>query len=99
MTMHVLALRVELRIPVADSLKAKRSAITPIIEGARRRYQVAASEIEAQDTWTYAALGFVAVSGSAGHTTEVIDEVERFVWSFPEVEVVDTLRSWLEEDR
>ena len=60
---------------------------------------MAASELESQDAWHHASLGFVAVSGSAGHTTEVIDAVERFVWSFPEVEVEDALRSWLEEDR
>ena len=99
MTMHVLALRMELRLPSADSLKAKRSIVTPIVEGARRRFQVASAEIEHQDVWHEAALGFVAVSGRAGHTAEVIDEVERFVWSFPEVEVVEASRSWLEEDR
>jgi len=99
MTMHVLALRLDLRIPVADSLKAKRSAITPIIEGSRRRFQVAAAELEHQDVWHTATLGFVTVSGTASHATDVIDEVERFVWSFPEVDVVDTARTWLEEDR
>ena len=99
MTMHALALRLELRLPIADSLKAKRAIITPILEGARRRYQVAASELEEQDAHHHASLGFVAVSGSASHTTEVVDSVERFVWSFPEVEVVDAARSWLEEDR
>ena len=97
--MHVLALRIELRIPVADSLKAKRSAITPILEGARRRFQVSAAELEHQDVWHEAALGFVAISGTAAHTAEVIDQVERFVWSFPEVDVVDNERTWLEEDR
>lgn len=99
MTMHALALRVELRLPASDSLKAKRSAITPIIEGARRRFQVAAAEMEQQDQLDYAVLGFAAISGQARHTTNVIDQVERFVWSFPEIEVVDTLRTWLEEDR
>ena len=99
MTMHVLALRVDLRIPLAGSLKAKRSAITPILEGARRRYGVASSELEQQDVWNRASLGFVAVSGSATHTESVIDQVDRFVWSFPEIEVVDSSRTWLEEDR
>jgi len=38
------------------------------------------------------------VSGSATHTAELIDTVERFVWSFPEIEVVDSVRDWLEVD-
>jgi uncharacterized protein YlxP (DUF503 family) len=29
------------------------------------------------------------------HTTEVIDQVSRFVWSFPEIEVLDEERTWL----
>ena len=96
--MHVLALRIDLRIPVSESLKAKRSAITPILEGARRRYRVASAEVGRQDEWQRAELGFTAISSSAGHTTEVIDQVERFVWSFPEVDVLSTERTWLETD-
>jgi uncharacterized protein YlxP (DUF503 family) len=93
---HVLVLRVDLRIADAQSLKEKRSVVTPILEGARRRFQVAASETGHADNHHRVELGFVAVSGSATHTAEVIDSVERFVWSFPEIEVVDVGRDWLE---
>jgi uncharacterized protein YlxP (DUF503 family) len=37
------------------------------------------------------------VSGSAGHAEDVLAEVERFVWSFPEVEVLQERRTWVEE--
>lgn len=67
-------------------------------DGARRRYSVAASETDHQDSWQRAELGFAAVSGSTSHAAEVIDEVERFVWSFPESEVVEVGRNWLEVD-
>ena len=97
--MHVLAFEVELRLPAADSLKAKRSIINPILDGSRRRFGVAAAETEDQDVWNLASLGFVAVSGSSRHTADIIDQVDRFVWSFPEVEVIETFRTWLEEDR
>jgi uncharacterized protein YlxP (DUF503 family) len=96
--MHVLALRMDLRIPISDSLKAKRSTITPIVEGARRRYHVASSEVGWQDDHHRAELGFAAVSGTAGQAGAIIDEVERFVWSFPEIDVLDADRTWLEED-
>ena len=98
MATHVLALTVDLRIPVASSLKEKRAVITPILEGARRRHHVASAETGTQDAHTRAELGFVSISGSAGHVSEVIDAVERFVWSFPEVEVVTADRNWLEVD-
>jgi uncharacterized protein YlxP (DUF503 family) len=34
------------------------------------------------------------VASTAGHVTEVLDSVERFVWSFPEVEVSSCERLW-----
>jgi uncharacterized protein YlxP (DUF503 family) len=38
-----------------------------------------------------------AVSGSVRHAGEVLDAVERFVWSFPEVEVTACRRGWLSD--
>jgi len=72
--------------------------VTTILEGARRRFQVAVAETGWLDAHQRAELAFVGVSGSATHTAELIDSVERFVWSFPEVEVVDVGRDWLEVD-
>ncbi|HET7489015.1 MAG TPA: DUF503 domain-containing protein [Acidimicrobiales bacterium] len=85
---HVAHLRIELHIPDSHSLKDKRAVVRPILEGARRRYQVAAAEVAYQDKWQRAALGFAAVGADAGHVEQVLAAVERFVWSFPEAEVV-----------
>ena len=68
--------------------------VRPILDGARRRFQVAAAEVADQDKWQRASFGFAAVSGEAGHVEEVLDRVERFVWSFPEVDVVTAERDW-----
>lgn len=96
--MHVAALLIELRFTHVHSLKEKRSVVKPIIEGARKRYNVAAAEVAHQDHRQRTAIGVSVVSSQAAHATNVLDEVERFVWSFPEVEVLDVRRSWLEED-
>jgi uncharacterized protein YlxP (DUF503 family) len=98
MTVHVLALTVELHLPQCRSLKEKRAVLTPIIEGARRRFAVAAAETAHQDMWQRAQIGFACVSGSPAHATDVADEVERFVWSFPESEVLEVRRDWMEVD-
>jgi uncharacterized protein YlxP (DUF503 family) len=95
--MHVLAMEVELRLRDIHSLKAKRSVIRPIIDGARRRFEVASAEVDHADAWERSALAFATVSGSAAQASQVIDAVERFVWSFPEVEVTSTHRGWVEE--
>lgn len=78
-------------------MKEKRAIIRPILEGCRRRYQVAAAEVDHQDAWQRAGLAVSAVSGSASQLAEVLDRVERFVWSFPEVEVIAVERHWLEK--
>ena len=96
--MFACVLLVDLRLPHADSLKAKRSVITPVLEGARRRHRVAASEVGHQNDWRRSELGFATVASSEKQAREILDAVDRFVWSFPEVEVVTSRRGWLEEE-
>ncbi len=60
-----------------------------ILNGAKNRFEVAAAEVGHQDKWQRAALGFACVSGSAAHADDVLAKVERFVYSFPEVEVIE----------
>lgn len=97
--MYVLAVRIDLHIPRAQSLKAKRAVLRPIIDGCRHRYPVAIAEVDHQDTWQRSALGISAVSSDVSHVEEMIDEVERFVWSFPEIDVTSSGRFWLEIER
>ena len=89
---------VDLRIPGAGSLKAKRSVVKHLLATSRSRFDVAAAEVEFQDQWQRSELGFAAVSGTPGQVGTVLDAVERFVWSHPEVDVLTTSRSWLEPD-
>lgn len=96
--MHVLALAVDLRLADCRSLKAKRSVLRPILDGVRANYPVAIAETDWQDTWQRAQIGVAAVSSSARVVQEIVDDVERFVWSRPDIEVTDVRRHWLEED-
>jgi len=88
---------VGLRIPQSHSLKDKRAVVRPILDGSRHRFGVAAAEVGKQDLWQVAELGFAAVAGTAGHVQEVLDAVERFVWSFTEVEVLSCEVHWWAE--
>jgi uncharacterized protein YlxP (DUF503 family) len=97
--MHVLALDLRLRLPHADSLKAKRSVIRPITERLPNKLGVAVAEVDDQNEHRFSRIAVVAVSGSARQTTELIDEAERFVWSRPDLEVLDADRTWMEVDR
>ena len=94
--MYVGAMEVDLHIPDCRSLKAKRAVVKPLVEGLRRRFSVSVSEVAFQDKWQRARIGVAVVSSSPTHAADVLDEAERFVWSFPEVQVLDTTRHWLE---
>jgi uncharacterized protein YlxP (DUF503 family) len=61
-----------------------------ILNGARTRFEVAAAETGHQDKWQRAAIGFAYVSSSPSHADKVLEKVDRFVQSFPEVEVLST---------
>lgn len=98
MNQHVGSLEFDLRLPGLESRKAKRAVIKPIIEGAYRRYRVASSEVGDHDEWQRASLGFAAVGPEYSQVADILDEVERFVWSFPEVEVLHVIRSWIDRD-
>ncbi len=95
--MHACALEMDLHLSACRSLKDKRAVITPVLEGARRRFGVAAAEVGDQDKWQRSRLGFAAVAGAASQVDQVLDTVERFVWSFPEMEVLEADRTWLEQ--
>ena len=71
--------------------------IRPILEGVHRRFGATVAEVGHQDSLREATLGMAVVSGEVGHAAQVMDAVERFVWSFPEVEVLSAERSWLED--
>ena len=90
------ALAFELHLPDVHSLKEKRAVVRPIVNGARHRFAVSAAEVDHQDLWQRATLAMAVVSGTESQARDVLDAVERFVWSFPEIEVVEAQLRWME---
>jgi uncharacterized protein len=97
--LHACALTVELQIPDSRSLKSKRSVVKHIVERSKSRFGVAAAEVDFLEQWQRTELAFAAVGGSQGHVEEVLDSVERFVWSQPDVEILRTDRHWIDDGR
>jgi uncharacterized protein YlxP (DUF503 family) len=96
--MHVCALAMEFHIPESGSLKAKRAVVKHVVETSKSRFGVAAAEVSHQDRWQHSEVAFAAVGGSPAHVDDVLDSVERFVWSQPSLTVVATERTWLETE-
>lgn len=92
--MHVAVVRFQLHIPHSRSLKDKRAAVKPVIEGIRNRFSLSVAEVGYQDKWQRCLVGLAVVAGSHAHAVEVVDAVERWVWSRPEVEVSQFDRVW-----
>jgi uncharacterized protein YlxP (DUF503 family) len=92
---HVAVLQLELHIPTSRSLKEKRAVLRPIVEGLRHRFQISVAEVGYQDKWQRALIGMAVVSDSYGHAVEVVDNVERWVWSKPDVEVTRFETEWV----
>ncbi|MGZ8751887.1 MAG: DUF503 domain-containing protein [Acidimicrobiia bacterium] len=98
MVMHAAASSFDLHVPESRSLKAKRAAVRPIIDGLRHRFKVSVAEVDHHDQWQRATIGVAVVSSSHGHLREVLDSVERFVASAPSVELLDSETVYLEAD-
>jgi uncharacterized protein YlxP (DUF503 family) len=81
--MHVATLRVELLIPGAYSLKDKRKVVRSVLDRTRHRFRVAAAEVDAQDTYNLAVLGFAAVSNDPQHAASVLGKVLEFLRNAP----------------
>ncbi len=94
--MHVAALEMELHLAESGSLKEKRAVVRHVVETARRRFGVSASEVSHHDRWQRAGIGFSVVAPNVRHAEDLLDRVERFVWSHPEVTVLSCSRQWME---
>jgi uncharacterized protein YlxP (DUF503 family) len=95
--MHACVLRMEIHVGHSRSLKDKRQVLRGLLDGARARFSVAASEVDHQDTWQRATVAFAAVGPDAGAVEHVLDSLERWIWSHPEFAVVGAERVWWED--
>ncbi len=78
--MVVALLSVELYLPGAGSLKAKRMVLRRL-KDRLAKFNVAVSEVEHHDLWQRAGLGIVTISTARAHAEQelaaVADEIER----------------------
>jgi uncharacterized protein YlxP (DUF503 family) len=95
---HAAAVRFELFVPESHSLKAKRAALRPIVDGLRHRFRVSVAEVDHQDTWQRAAIAVAVVAESDGHLREILTNIERHVANAPDVELLDVETAWLDPD-
>jgi uncharacterized protein YlxP (DUF503 family) len=94
--MHAAAIRVELRIREARSLKEKRRVVKGVIADLQRAFGVAVAEVDHQDLWQRATLGIALVAPQASQLDRVILAVERSLRSRDDAELLGTTIGHLE---
>ncbi|MGA3353128.1 MAG: DUF503 family protein [Acidimicrobiales bacterium] len=92
------ALVVELHFPACRSLKDKRAVLRPVVDGARARFAVAVAEAGYQDLHQRSLVEVAAAAAHESVVTDILDAVERYIWSLPGLEVVGSTRRWLEDE-
>ncbi|MBI4261560.1 MAG: DUF503 domain-containing protein [Actinobacteria bacterium] len=88
--MVVALVRLDLRIPGAGSLKQKRHVIKGLTAGIRQKFNVSVAEVDHHDLWQRATIGVAAASREGYHARKVMHEVERYVSTWPSVEIIDS---------
>jgi uncharacterized protein YlxP (DUF503 family) len=79
-------LTVHLQLPACTSLKEKRSQIKPILARLHREYNVSTAELDLQDKWNEAFLGFMCLSSDQDNCRRVLQSVLTFIEKhFPDI--------------
>jgi uncharacterized protein YlxP (DUF503 family) len=81
--------RFDLKIPGSGSLKQKRHVVKSLTAALRTRFNVSVAEVDHQDLWQRTAIAVAATSAQQFQVRKVMQEVERFVDRWAEVEMID----------
>jgi len=93
---HAAAVRFDLRLEGTRSLKDKRRVLKPLLEALRRKFNVSATEVDFHDLIGRATIGIGVVSTEAFQISKTTRQIERFIMSYPEVEIIDLEISYLD---
>lgn len=77
--MHIGVCVIRLRIPESFSLKDKRHVLKSITSRVRNRFNVSVAEVEDNDVWQMATIGFSCVSNNSRHANEILSKVAAYI--------------------
>ena len=86
--MHVGLLIVDCWVPLSRSLKDKRRVITSAVERLKRRFNIAACEVDYQNQWQRARLAIVTVNTEPRMLESALNHILEFLNRSREFEVI-----------
>ncbi len=92
--MQLGTLVVHLHIPQSGSLKAKRHVINGIKDRLKNKFNISIAEVGDNDLWQRCTLGIAMVANERRFIDSVLDQVENYIASRPEVIITDSEREF-----
>ena len=81
---------VELLIPESQSLKDKRQVLLSLKDRLREKFNLSVAEVDGQDLWQKAVLGFACVANEGRYVNQVLDQALNVIRSVPAVEIIQS---------
>ncbi len=81
---------ITLKISWASSLKEKRMVVKSLIDRMKNKFNISVAEVDRQDNYKIAVIGFACVTNEAAHANSIIDKVIDFAENNTEAEIEDT---------
>ena len=86
--MVVGTVKIELVIAQNRSLKGKRSVVKKVIERTRARFNVSMAEVDKQDIYSRAVIGFAVVGSDNKYVNGAVDKILDFIEGIAVAEVL-----------
>ncbi|MBU1864693.1 MAG: DUF503 domain-containing protein [Candidatus Omnitrophica bacterium] len=81
-------LKIELHLPMPNSLKAKRAILKRLISRLRNAFNVSVSEVDYCDLWQRSLLGVTIVGNDKRYLNSVMDKVIDVIETIDDVELL-----------
>ncbi|MCU0519468.1 MAG: DUF503 domain-containing protein [Anaerolineae bacterium] len=86
--MIIVACTIHLYLPGVASLKEKRASLKPLLNQLRRKFEIAAAEVDHHDVWRSSDVALVTVTTEASHAYTVLENAVHWIEdTWPQVEV------------
>ncbi|MCK4705271.1 MAG: DUF503 domain-containing protein [Gammaproteobacteria bacterium] len=93
--MHVLLIKLRLKIPFAHSLKDKRRQIKSLKDRLSSRFNASVAEIDELDNWQQGVIAVCMISNDKSFLDKQYSLVEAVVLEYTELELINVAREWL----
>jgi uncharacterized protein YlxP (DUF503 family) len=94
-SVYIALVTVELFIPLAQSLKEKRSVVRGLKDQIRARFNASVAEFGYHDKWQRALVGVCMLNGDKHRLEADMSRVRQLCEELPRIEIIEIVTEWL----